>query len=332
MTRSAYWGLILLLLGMLAVPAYAQDITDPKEYDAYKAIFDEKDQAKKGELAEKFLADFPKTTARIQAYTFALLGYAQGGVWAKALDIAEKQPTLAPAADDKLKLMVIQVGLGAAQQLKNVAKTQEYAEKSLTANPNDLNALLALSGILSSSLPTAEAPRQAQITRALEITNRALKQPMPQGVQPADWNPVQVQLNRTVCQLHLNQKKYEETITACQQALKLNSKDAGSYYLTGLALKYQVPPLQDSYRSAIDEYNANRTGDPALVAELKAKSDAMLAAAEAKLDEAIGAFAKAVAIGGINEARTELENLYKGKNNGSIDGLDALIAQKKAEL
>src|SRR5690606_68329 len=122
----------------------------------------------------------------------------------------------------------------------------------------------------ASSLPTEEAAKEAQLTRALDVTNRALKQPAPQGVDAAQWRPVQVQLHRTVCQLLLNQKKYDETVAACQEALKIDSKDAGSYYLMGLALKYQIPPLQKDYVAGVDEYNANRAGDPALVAELKA--------------------------------------------------------------
>src|SRR5688500_18598458 len=195
MTRTAYWGLTLLLVGTLVIPGYAQNITDTKEYDAYMAAFNEKDPGKKADMAEKFLTEYPKTDARIQAFQFMLLGYAQAGNWAKALETADKQSTLAPMADDKLKATVYQVGLVAAQQVKNTAKTQEYAEKTLTVNPNEVNALIALSGILSSSLPSAEAAREAQLTRALDITNRALKQPMPEGVQPAQWTPVQVQLN-----------------------------------------------------------------------------------------------------------------------------------------
>ena len=55
---------------------------------------------------------------------------------------------------------------------------------------------------------------------------------------------------------------------------------------------------------------------------------------ERKRDRAIDELALAVAIGGVAgaPAREQLEKLYKVKNNDSLEGLDQLIAQKKAQL
>jgi hypothetical protein len=52
-----------------------------------------------------------------------------------------------------------------------------------------------------------------------------------------------------------------------------------------------------------------------------------------KPTSATGEFARAVALAGPTAptARTQLERLYNQKNN-SLDGLDALIAQKRSEL
>ena len=46
-------------------------------------------------------------------------------------------------------------------------------------------------------------------------------------------------------------------------------------------------------------------------------------------DKAIDALAKSVFLKGVTEqqARTELERLYKSKNSNSLDGLDTVIAQ-----
>jgi pentatricopeptide repeat protein len=332
MSRAANWGWILLLIGLLAAPGFSQEIKDQKEYDAYKAVWDEKDPAKKAALAEKFLTDFPMTTAKKETYNMMFLAFAQAGNWAKALEYVEKLPQYVPNADNALKKTVYQVGFASAQNLRNVPKTKEYAEKVLTLDPNEINSLVALSGILSSTLPTAEPARDTQLTASMDITKRALAQPKPAGIPDTAWNPVLVQLNRTVCLLLLNKKQYPESIGACEAALKLDKKDSGSYYLIGLAHKYQVPALDKKYRDSVDEYNANRTADQITVAELKGKVDATQKVAEDKLNEAIDALATSVAIGGVPEARTELEALYKGSHNGSLDGLDQLIAAKKAQI
>ena len=51
-------------------------------------------------------------------------------------------------------------------------------------------------------------------------------------------------------------------------------------------------------------------------------------------DKAIDSLAKSVYLKGVTEqqARTELERLYKSKNNNNLDGIDALIAQAGASL
>ena len=108
-------------------------------------------------------------------------------------------------------------------------------------------------------------------------------------------------------------------------------EDARAYYYIGLSHEYQVPPLDKKYQDAVVEYNANRTADQIIVSELKEKVVATLKVVDDKLTEAIEALAKSVAIGGVPEARPELEKLYKGKNN-STQGLDDLIQQMKASL
>ncbi len=51
-------------------------------------------------------------------------------------------------------------------------------------------------------------------------------------------------------------------------------------------------------------------------------------------DKAIDSLAKSVYLKGVTEqqARTQLEQLYKSKNNNSLDGLDSLIAQAGESL
>jgi hypothetical protein len=338
MKRTAYRGFFLLLMLTLTVPGWAQNWGSQQEYDGYMAMYNEKDNARKAGLAEKFLADFKNSDMKVQAYTTMILAYANAGqagaagAFQKALDYAERVKEFAPNADANLIGTVNAVGFLASQGLKNTAKTVEYGEKLLAANPNNLEVLITLSSIHSSSFPADPAARDAHINKTIEITKRALAQPKPAQVNDAQWKQVQVQLLLTNCAMTYNKRQYPETIAACDQVLKLDKKDGRAWYYTGLAHKFQVPDLQKKYEAAVDEYNANRTADAIVVADYKARSDEALRVVEAKLQEAIDAFAASVAAGGVAEARTELEPLYKSKNDGSLEGLDALIATKKQEL
>ena len=88
----------------------------------------------------------------------------------------------------------------------------------------------------------------------------------------------------------------------------------------------------------LDAYTAennakNARADQIQIDELAAKRSALEAEFRGKRDLAIDSFARAVAVGGPNAgtARTQLERLYSQKNE-SLNGLDALIAEKKSEL
>src|SRR5690348_2910097 len=109
MRKVALYGLCLLLLTALAAPGFAQEVKDPAEYAAYMKVYEEKDPGKKAPAGEKFLVDFPKTAAITQTYMMVLLSYAQIPNWAKALEYADKQATVAPtlSADDKKRVLLI---------------------------------------------------------------------------------------------------------------------------------------------------------------------------------------------------------------------------------
>jgi hypothetical protein len=338
MKRTVYWGFSLMLAAALAAHGQESQWKSEAEYKGYTAAYEEKDNAKKAALAEKFLADFKDSFMRTQAYTMMLLANANAGqagvagAWAKAMDSAERVKEFVPNPDAALTTTVNTVGFYAGQGLKNNVKTLDYGKRLLGGNPNNLEVLIAISSIMSSSFPGDAAARDKHIDEAMDITKRALAQPKPAAVNDQQWRQIQVQLNLTTCALYYNKRLYPETLTACAAVLKLDGKDARAWYYTGLALKFQVPELDKRYRAALQEYNDNRTADAITVADYKSRLDATLKVRDDKLDEAIDAFAASVATGGVPEARTELETLYKGKNSGSLDGLDAIIAAKKAQL
>lgn len=331
MRRTAYLGLFLTLLAALAAPGFAQTINDPAEYKAYMdTVYSEKDLAKKAAGGEKFLNDYPKTAARNETYMMILLSYAQIPNWPKALDTADKQPQMAPAmgADDKKRVLLI--GMTAAEQSKNTPKLKEYANRVLDNDPKNAGALVTLSGLLANSLPADEAGKVKQLDETLAITKRALTVPKPDGATDAQWNPVLVQLRDTTCMVLLNQKKYADAITECQEALKLNKKDGYAYYLMGLAMKPAVAESIAKYTAAVDKLNENRSADQLTRDELKATADGLESTATTKTSELVDVFAKSAATGwqgASSPARNELK-IFKG----TPEDLNKLIESKKTEL
>ncbi len=331
MRRTACLGLLLMLLAASAAPGFAQDIKDPTEYKAYMDnVYNEKDLAKKAAGGEKFLNDYPKTDARNQTYMQILLSYAQIPNWVKALETADKQAQMAPnlGAEDKNRVLLI--GMTAAEQAKNTAKLQEYAEKVLAVDPKNPGALVTMSNLLANSVPKEESKQEAHFAKTLEITRRALAAPKPAGATDAQWNPVVLQLHHTVCLVLLNQKKYTESIAECKAALAIDKKDGYAWYLIGLNLKPGFIEASRKYKEAVDNYNANRDKDKITVDDLKAASDGALQAAETKQDELVDALARAVAAGGsaAAEARKELKQVFTGTD----DELNRIVSDKKIEI
>ncbi len=330
MKRTAYLGLFVVLFAALAVPVFAQQINDPMEYNAYMGVYNEKDPAKKAAAGEKFLTDYPKTTAVTQTYMMILLGYANAGNWPKALETADKQAQMAPAlsADDKKRVLL--VGMTAAEQAKNNAKLKEYAEKVLAVDPKNVGALVSLSTLLANTtIPTDEAAKTKHLDDLLAITKRALAEPKPDGATDAQWNPIKAQLHDTSAMVLLNQKKYADTIAEANEALKINPKDGYAYYLMGLATKPSVVDAINKYTAAIDKLNENRSADQLTRDDLKATADGLEKTASTKTDELVSIFAKSVACGGPSAAgaRSELK-IFKG----TPEELEKLIADKKTEL
>jgi tetratricopeptide (TPR) repeat protein len=330
MRRTAYSVIAsLLVVGALAIPGKAQQINDRVEYDAYVAVINEKDLLKKSALAEKFLVDYKESAAKKETYWILILSYAEIPNWAKAMELAEKLPALAPGFDAAQKNQVLLIGMNAAMQLRNTPRIIEWSEKVLAANPNQIDALRNLSYLWSTSLPTEEAAKQAQMAKVLEINKRALAQPKPAGVTDATWTPIQVHLHRTSCMMLLNQKKNAEAIVECQEALKLNKKDGDSYHLIGLAMISDLNDKLKKYRSSVDKLNENRTADQVTRDELTAEKEGAFEAATKKKDEVVLTFAKAVVAGGgyAAQARTKLQEYASAPGE-----LDKALAEAKADL
>jgi hypothetical protein len=336
MRKIAFWALPLLLVAAFTANGFAQATCDApkwkdnKEYEDYKAVYDEKDLAKKATSAEKFFVDHKDADpcAHTNMYHMLILAYANGGNWAKVLETVERF-SLGPKLTDADKAKYTEFGLLAATNLNNNAKVVEYANKVLATNPTNLNALISLSRALAQDLPAQDPAKSQRMAQVLEVSNKALAQPKPAGVTDAQWNPIQQQLHETVCLMLLNQNKHTESIAACQSALKVNSKDGYAWYLIGMSRKAELKPLIDKYKEALDKYNAERDKDQITVDENRALYQGREKVASDKRDEAVDAFARAVGIGGnaATEAEKELKNLFMG----TPEEMKKLIEEKKTQ-
>ena len=68
-------------------------------------------------------------------------------------------------------------------------------------------------------------------------------------------------------------------------------------------------------------------------AEIEEELKAVLASVNARGPaEALKALATSVAMNGPSQAKSYLEQLYKAKNNGSLDGLDKMISEAASGL
>src|SRR5437016_9005642 len=126
MRRTGYLGISLLLvlaLAATALPGFSQAAA-PKgpqaktqaEYNAYNALYMEKNPQKKAELGEKFLMDFKETDFVPQTYTMIIGAYTGAQNWAKVVDAAERAVAF-PGADNKLKAFAYANAMIASQNL-----------------------------------------------------------------------------------------------------------------------------------------------------------------------------------------------------------------------
>ena len=337
MKTIAYLGLSLLLTWALAIPTFAQTNTPDGLYTVW---FIEADAAKKTQLGEQFInnPDPSFKSSQYFAYIFGHVfnGYASTGNMAKVMETADKLATIAPNADAKMKIAINSTAMALAYQANNAAKTVEYGDKVLALDPTNVQALMAVPLSLLSGMPASGAAKDAAMAKAADYSKKLIATPKPADMPAADWQGVQAQGHSTLGMALVSQAKYDDAIPVLEEALKLNKKDDQSHYNLALSYSNQLPQARQAALDSFNEENAAKRArkDQFEIDELAAKSSALQSEFGAKRDMAIEAFAKAVAIAGpyAAPARAQLERLWKQKNNDSLDGLDALVAQKKAEL
>ena len=306
------------------------------EYDAYLAMYNEHDPSKQVDLATKFLADFPDTEFKTYVYQIQINTYASMGKPDKVAEVGEKFSSDFPQADNNTKKFVFQRVMQSYQQLNNFDKTVEYGYKLLALDPNDLPALLTLSSILPERLPQAEDKKAQQLDKAMEIAQKAMTQvnalisgPKPAQITDQQWaeekNRLQATVYSSIGLVHLNKKEYDKAAEQYQKSTSLVRNNAIDFYRLGVAYAVQARSLAKELNEMVTTLQAQANPDATAAEAAKEKEKKF----SEMRDKAMDALAKSVSLKGFTEqqARAELERLYKTKNNNSLDGLDALISQ-----
>ncbi len=344
MRRTGYLGLSLLLIlvlvsalpgsGLAAQARQPQAKTQP-EYNAYLALFNEKDPAKKAELGEKFTADFKESDFVPNAYKMIVGGYAATSNWAKVMDAADRAAAL-PGADNGLKEYAYTNAMIAAQNQNNVDKLLSYGDKVLAVNPNSLQALLLVSG----AIPVKYSTDKAQLDKAADMATKALA-----GIKPlldkatADEKkqlvPIDGTLHGTLGLIAYNKQDYMKSIQEYEAAIKDNMKDDASHFYLAydyLALMAQASKAyQAAFKAETDGIAAK--ADQPTIDDLKAHTASSIDELKKHQEKAIEELAFATAIGGpvATQAKAELTKQWMNKNNDT-NGMDQFIADKKGQL
>ena len=349
MTRTGYVGISLLLVLALATTALpvlgqAAQAKQPQaktqaEYNAYTALYNEKNPQKKAELGEKFITDFKESDFVGNSYTMILGAYTAAQNWAKVIDAAERAVAL-PTADNKLKAFAYANAMVAAQNLNQIDKVVAYGDKVLAIEPNDLNAMITLSSVIPAKLPSDEAGKKAALDKAEGLAKKALTGVEPllaqaQGPQKAQITQIQGQLHSTLGLLAYDRLDYAKSIEEYEQAVKATPKDDVAHFYMGA--DYQALSAQASrvYQDAIKAENDAKAAkaDQPTIDELAAKRQGLENDVREKRDKSIEEYAIAAAIGGVvaQDARNALQKLWQAKND-SLNGMDEFIAQKKQQI
>jgi tetratricopeptide (TPR) repeat protein len=349
MRRTGYLGIFLLLvltLAATALPGFGQAAA-PKgpqaktqaEYNAYNALYMEKNPQKKAELGEKFLTDFKESDFIGNTYTMIIGAYTGAQNWAKVIDAAERAAAF-PGADNRLKAFAYANAMVASQNLNQIDKVISYGDKVLAIDPNDLNTMITLSAVIPAKLPADEAGKKASLDKAEGLAKKALGgvEPLLAKADPAQKPQIvqiQSQLHSTLGLIAYDRLDYPKSIEEYDQAVKSNPKDDVAHFYMGADYQALSAQASRTYQDAVKAENDAKQAkaDQPTIDELAAKRQGLENDVREKRDKSIDEYATAAAIGGVvaQDAKNALTKLWQAKND-NLDGMDAFIAQKKQQV
>jgi hypothetical protein len=321
-------GLAAIMSLAIAIPAFAQN----NENKDYQAIQDERDQRKLRDLLESFLKNYPNSAHRPDYDIQLMTLYYAGKEWAQMIKLADAFALQQGTADAKSKSNLFTLAMEGARQLGNANKVNEYADRALTADPNNMSVLMTMARGLSENPPTDPAARTAALDKALSYAQRAQKAPKPEKTSDAEWDSAQNRVHGIFGVIYFNQGKWPDASNEFAEYLKTNPTDGVNQYRYGAAMFSQLQTtlanLQALNNDAQLAQKAERDLGP-YIDRLNARTKEF----ETQRDITIDAMAKALAIGGpFADSATKIITPLFNQKNGSVDGLQPYIASKKAEL
>jgi len=311
-------------------PAQREEIPPDSDYMYRKdsAAIDEikakeTDPQKRADALVAWVSSHPRATRAIayaaSYYAEVVSGVLKAGDPQKALTMIQTFQTAAPS-----NTTLVPMQMSAYYQAKNWAKATEIGEKLYAANPstglaNDLSGIYMQAGnsekyLFYAEKVLADVGMEKGYSIALQIVNLHIQKKemakalpllvqlmtaygdkVPSGIQEANWNQTRAfAFGVMAADSYYSKKDLPKAIELYEKVTKFAPKSEDAWYFIGMA-KWQ---------------GKDQKG-------------------------AIEPFAKAYVIGGklySQKARDNLDQLWKAEHNGSMDGLDAVIAKAKADL
>jgi hypothetical protein len=293
------------------------------ELKSAQAVENAADAAAALTAAGEFVQKYPKSALRPQIAQ--LVADKIGNTQDPAQKIAQAQSYLKLFTEageaDFVNVYLLQ-GYTSANQLDEAfALAPAVFEK----NPNAVGEMINLSLFGTDAAKRQNPKYMAQSKQyALKVIELVEADKKPAQITDATWSDYKTkwlpQMYQSLAVLALVNKDNAEAQTRIAKAAALNSTDPFTYIIIGSM-------ANDEYQRLVQEHKA-ATG---------ASKDDLLKKAESKLDQIIEAYAHALALteGDTqydqlrSQLRPDLESYYKYRNNGSTEGLQALIDKYK---
>jgi len=255
----------LFVAGMVFAPVkvWAQEPTE-EEYKAFTDIQAEKDPAKKADLIFSFLKDKPKSAYRANVmpeYQKIILDLRNEKKWNQIIamgdrfldvapgdDFTEKALTQAYAETDNMKgfatygekayaqkpsaALAMEIAR-AYQKLGNTAKYNQWREKVLAQDPNNIEILMEMTGRYMASQNTAQAVKfSRQTLKALPTAKK------PEGISDQAWKETTDRAYATAYAVvgadAYQKQSYAAAITNFTSSVKYFKRNDSAYYHMGL--------------------------------------------------------------------------------------------------
>lgn len=308
------------------------DFVYRKHYDEVTKIMQNADLGQRESQLETYMGKLHPQSKILQFmenfFGQIVKDYAAAGRDADAKALTQKMARLFPGSDSALPQQ-----FQSAFEQKEYAKAIPLGEQLLAKNPGDAQILVMLAQSYLATNSTAKmvstAPKviqalgpkkgvyyvawlgdyyrsQGDTARAAQYYGMLLDaypSGMPEGWETARWNGLKANAHMVRATSFYLNKNYQAATQDYYQSLQYAPQNDAAYLYMGLAFWKHASELED----------------PARLEEL---------------NQAVTAFARAVALAGPNKSKAQqyLEQVYKPLNNNTLDGLDKVMQKAKADV